>query len=272
MIEETIDFILGTIPAVCDEGWLCDAEHYFCDHKAWQKSAAFIRDDPRCLLEMKSLVSEDIDSLHELRTIQKEIWAQLGWPYFQSHSIVFYKQASVLRFRTMRENKKSCLTGRMIVAGDHYHELAARWCVRMRGSQTDWQFSDAPFSVDFTDLDEAFQAREPLRTSLRELVLNQRSAAVSKITHALQAISEYTTEGKKELSNCPKTRDAIMFNFQQLSSAIEVLSPKYTGLRTCRKPLQKVLNQYRREYFGDPDAIWQIISNDLPDLKAILER
>ncbi len=116
MIEQIISEVIARNRAACGQGWLEDARHYFCEHEAWHKASAFERTDEHCVLELKSTVSPALSSLGELRSIQQKIWLEMAFSYFEASSVIFYKEASVLRFVTLANKTSTCLTGRMIVA------------------------------------------------------------------------------------------------------------------------------------------------------------
>ena len=264
MIEQTIRRVMSTIPAKCDEGWWYDAEHFFCEHKSWKKAAAFIRTDPSCLLELKGIACEDIESLRDLRTIQQSIWQELAWSHYQASSVTFYRQASVLRFITVVRDESSCLTGRMIIGGNHYYELVRRWNGPIE------EFPESKFDIDFVDVDESILSLQ--QAEIAEAASNRKDddAAIAEIAEILSRIENYTLTNKEKFLESDLLRDAVMFNLSQLLGPTGNLSRRFPQFREWRERLPKALSP-RSSRFGEARVIWGTITQDLRELARLVK-
>ncbi len=207
MIEEIINQIASTVPAVCDEGWWYDAQRDFCQRKEWLKAKAFLRTDPSCLLELKSLVSEDVFSLVELRKLQQHIWQNMSGSRFEASSVVAYQEASVLRFVTVGKGNLYHLPGKMIVGGTHYRELVRRHENKMR-----WRIPSAPFSIDFSDLDEPLPSNEDSALARITKDWDEDELRIREIMTIIRRIDDQTRINKKDFLASRLVQDATRFN------------------------------------------------------------
>ena len=99
------------------------------------------------------------------------------------------------------------------------------------------------------------------------------------IREALQRIMEYTSEGPGIFRGDPKTRDAVVRNFEVIGEATKRLSEETKSLST-EIPWRRLAG-FRdiliHRYDGiDVDVVWHMVENETPilaaQIKALLER
>jgi uncharacterized protein with HEPN domain len=273
MIEDVIKHLMATVPAVCEDGWLDDAGHYFCHAEGLSKAAAFKREQPDCLLELKGIVSPSVSTLIDLRTLQQRVWQNLAFSTFEASSVTFYREASVLRFITAH-NKSSCLTGRMVIGGNHYYELVRR----SEQSQADNRkqsklnrLPSAPFQVDFADLDEYVlsvqeaQARNELATAADHQV--RLSAALRTV----EQITQYISTSKEEDLKSALIREALMFNLQQLFRQCHYFElRRYAGAKEWSNRLRAIPGFVQAPESVDAALVWSFCVNEVPAFAKLI--
>ena len=265
MIEHTIERIAATLPAACPDGWLYDAKHYFCEHKAWTKATVFRREEHCCMLELKALVSEEVESLHELRRVLLEIWQNLAWQYFEASAFVSYKEAAVLRFITVNRNEKSYLAGRMIVGGNHYYELTRRWAGKFQHSEV---IQDAPFEVNFADMDNGVLLLKESELLSKTADWAEDEVLIAELKKVIRKLDSYTASGNE---GDVKSRDAALFNVSALVRITGRLKNSLHELSDWRQSARAVLN-LDKPWLVDDEAVWNISRLTISKLPAIIER
>lgn len=125
MFNKLVGEIIAQVPVYCGSGWLDDANYYFCENPSLIQASARETVDPTAMLLLKASADEHFKTLLEIRSLQYSIWNKMNFSYFSATSHDFYKEAAVLRFITMA-NRRSCLTGRMIIGGPNYDALLTK--------------------------------------------------------------------------------------------------------------------------------------------------
>ena len=268
MIEKIIEHIASFVPAVCDEGWFYDAHHDFCQRKEWSKARAFIRTNPSCLLELKSLVSEDVPSLGDLRKIQQSIWHNMSGSRFEASSIAAYQEASVLRFVTVGKGDLYHLPGRMIVGGTHYHELVRRYENKARS-----RIPSAPFSIDLSDLDEPLPSNEESELTRTMKDWDDDEIRIREIMTIIRRIEKQTRTNKKDFMASRLVQDATRFNLFGLLREVHGLSICFSRaeLSNWYKELRQVMAPTSKPWDAPAHTIWILATKHVPALKAILK-
>lgn len=95
------------------------------------------------------------------------------------------------------------------------------------------------------------------------------------IKEAIEWIEEYTRDGKDIFINDHKTQDAVLRNLHTLSESVQRLS---TPLKDKHPEVDwRVIAGFRNvivhDYLGiDLDQIWDIVRDDLPELKRAVQK
>ncbi len=94
------------------------------------------------------------------------------------------------------------------------------------------------------------------------------------IREALQRIMEYTTEGPEAFKRDPKTRDAVVRNFEVIGEAAKRLSEE-TKRESAHIPWRRLAG-FRdiliHRYDGiDVDVVWRMVEKETPDLAAQIQ-
>lgn len=90
------------------------------------------------------------------------------------------------------------------------------------------------------------------------------------IREAVERIEEYTQEGKELFLNDHKTQDAVLRNLHTLAESSQRIS---NDLKDQHSQVDwRILSAFRNvvvhDYLGiSLDQVWDIVENDLPDLK-----
>lgn len=266
MIEQTIDFIISTCKPQCSEGWLDDANHFFGENKAWTNSNAVVTKDARCLLELKAIVSPSVNSLRDLRIIQREIWQNLAWSSFEASAINDYHEASVLRFITVVKGNSSCTTGRMIIAGDHYHEL-----VRRAENHRRSELPRLPFTLDLSDLETQLLIREQVVTLRRANDWNEDKLLIPDIRTLIQRIENCIAAGKQSFFDSTVSQDALRFNLDALTRITGKFSMGRSDVFQWRKQLLEVCDPATRPWQRDAIKLWTMAEEHVPRLLPLID-
>ncbi|MGE0708062.1 MAG: hypothetical protein AB7T09_08645 [Planctomycetota bacterium] len=90
---------------------------------AWER-----RDDLLSnMVEVHAEVAEDVDSLQELASGLKRLWGDVHYGYFEATSLIWAKEATLLRFVTVLDRDELFVTGTLRVSGMHYQPLVDRF-------------------------------------------------------------------------------------------------------------------------------------------------
>lgn len=90
------------------------------------------------------------------------------------------------------------------------------------------------------------------------------------IKEAIEWIEEYTQEGKAAFLNEHKTQDAVLRNFHTLAESTQRISKhlKDEYPQIDWRTISAFRNVVVHDSLGvSPERIWDIVENDLPDLK-----
>lgn len=265
MIEQTVDYILSKNNPECADGWLADAEHYFCDHVAWSAASAERTNDPRCLLELKAIVSTSVESLQKLRAIADEIWKELAWSHYQASGHTAYREASVLRFITVVRDDSSCTTGRMIIGGDHYGEL-----VRRAENKSRRALPQIPFEIDLSELDAKILNPDQLAAFRHSNDWNEDKLLIPQIIGIIRRIEECMVDEPTFFAS-EVNQDALRFNLDALSRATGALSFGRTDVAEWRSALLKVVHPSTKPWTQEPKLIFALAEEQVPKLLPLIE-
>lgn len=265
MIEQTIDYILSKSTSGCADGWLADAEHYFCEHVAWTAASANRTNDPRCLLELKAIASSSVESLQNLRAIEEGIWKELAWSHYQASGHTAYREASVLRFVTVVRDDSSCTTGRMIIGGDHYSEL-----VRRAENKSRRALPQLPFEIDLSELDSKILSPDQLLAVRRSNDWNEDELLIPQIIGIIKRIEECIFDEATFLAS-EVNQDALRFNLDALSRATGSLSFGRTDVAEWRSALLKVVHPSTKPWTQEPKVIFALAEEQVPKLLPLIE-
>ncbi len=257
--EKLLEQIQLTNPPGYSVGWLDDAHHFFSENDAWAKAHAFEKNDVDCQLELKSVISSKVDSLNQLANIQRKIWHELSYRYFELSELVFYKECSVLRFVTiMTPTSQSCV-GRMVAGGAHYQAL----------TEGRTKLTNAPFVVDFGDVDEMFEVNRKWKLEQADRVAAEKVATIQQLEACVLAIETFCDTSRSKFLNSSVTRDAVLFNFERIWRGTSCFADP--NIKQWRKELLPVLKSVQ---YGpaDPDAVWITATEHVPLLKPLLHQ
>jgi hypothetical protein len=272
LIEQIIDEVLRTHKADRAVGWLYDANHYFDEDPAWEIAKSVLNDDPRCVLEMKAILQQNCPTLSDVQLAMQRIWSKMSWYYWNSTSFTFYNQAAVLRFATMSHGKSSCLTGRMIVAGNRYLEVLHENRHPQKAA-----FKDAPFDIDFSDVQPEYVYEEDLDMAALDRQLD--SETLEKLELGLKTLSRIVDCGSinsqamvdssamnilllMQLCNRLRHRDAAIVQWRrdlaakQISFDLDALhnvphGEIHKAAVTLCTDLKALTDSYRREWLNE---------------------
>ena len=125
MIEHIIRTVLAqTPPSSGDDllGFQMDAE-FELENEVFSNSSVQRTGDPACLLHMEAELARDVGRVQQLHTAMWDLWRVLRYPAFEASHVSFGSDAAVLRFITAVPEARLCVTGRLVVGGEHYARL-----------------------------------------------------------------------------------------------------------------------------------------------------
>lgn len=264
LFEQVVDLIVSSHKAGDRVGWLLDANHYFGEHKAWLTFTAEFTGNPRCLLELKAFVAPTVQSFDQLRRIMHEISTELCWN-FQATAFEIYREASILRFATI--GSSHAMTGRMIVSGDHYYELARRNENRLHR-----RLPSFPFDLDFSDLE--LQLRSPDEQSVYEVEnnWNELKLLIPEIVALIEKIERCVSAGKENFLESETSQDALRFNLDVLSRVTAQVSFLRTDIAEWRRDMLQVAHPATRPWNRDSETIWKTAERHVSKLLPIIEK
>jgi uncharacterized protein with HEPN domain len=95
------------------------------------------------------------------------------------------------------------------------------------------------------------------------------------ILDAITAIQEYTTDGRESFLSDRKTQDAVVRNLEIVGEATRNVPAEFRSAHSDI-PWQQAANLRNvlaHEYFGvDLRIVWAVVENELPPLKAKIQR
>ncbi len=95
------------------------------------------------------------------------------------------------------------------------------------------------------------------------------------ILEAIIAIETFTTDGRDAFFADPKTQSAVVRQIEIIGEAVKRLSPELTAAN-AHVPWRQIAGTRDRlihAYFRvDLDAVWAMVEQDLPQLKADVQR
>jgi len=91
------------------------------------------------------------------------------------------------------------------------------------------------------------------------------------IAECIQRIEQYTSEGREAFLIDTRTQDAVLRNLQPLAESTQRVSAELKALHSEVewRGIAEFRNVIVHDYLGvDVEEIWDIVQDDLPDLKA----
>jgi uncharacterized protein with HEPN domain len=92
---------------------------------------------------------------------------------------------------------------------------------------------------------------------------------------AIDAILEYTAEGREGFFSDRKTQDAVIRNIEILGQAVKGLSEETRALEpeVPWRQIAGMRDKLIHEYFGvDLGLVWDVVERELPGLRVTMER
>ncbi len=130
MIEETIKKVIVSLaPSSGDNllGMDIDICHYFNSSSKLKFGSITRSNDPTCMFVIDLEATENNESLTDVCSALITVWEKVAYHYFAAHSINKFKTKSVLRFVTVIGDKSFYVTGKAVISGKQYENLAKEY-------------------------------------------------------------------------------------------------------------------------------------------------
>jgi len=125
MIESIIDEVLktGRVSSGDDlTGFVIDTDYALSDQEIFTTIDVQRTDDPRSLVNAKIEVRDGVPAIQEISKAFAAAWQRIAYTEFQACSIVWYREATILRFITT-SSRGLCVTGTFVARSNDYGRL-----------------------------------------------------------------------------------------------------------------------------------------------------
>ena len=126
MIDEVIASVLAKARPSSGgdlDGIVIDADYAFENESTFEEVEIARTTQPECMLEITARAPERMTMLQHISHALREAWQSLAYSDFQATSILWYRQAMIMKFVTSNIEGTLCVTGRVIITAPRYSEM-----------------------------------------------------------------------------------------------------------------------------------------------------
>ncbi|MEM7613246.1 MAG: hypothetical protein AAF270_16295 [Pseudomonadota bacterium] len=105
-------------------GFKIDADHYSRSCSSFESASVTTSADPLSLIEIRARFVDTVQNLGQAKAAVIAVWSDLAYSYFQATETVAYRDRLVTRFLTRISDSGFFVSGRFVVSGSKYRQLA----------------------------------------------------------------------------------------------------------------------------------------------------